>query len=260
MDSNQKIIRASASALAAVSALVIGACGSNQGSSQPQVNIAAATSLKKPLTALAAAYGPAKLQLEFAGSDSIAAQLNGGRRPTVVVLAGKDIPAQLRKAGLIDNPVPIASNRLVVAYRTGSKPIASLEGLGKPGVKIALGSSTVPVGKYADRVLALLPPNIKAAILANTKTREPNAAGVVGKLIAGAVDAAIVYKTDVLTANGKLAAADIPDALKPTITYWASAVTGSPQHNAGAELVKSLTDGQGRTVLAASGFLQPSKS
>ena len=261
MRTNRSIIRASASALAAVSVLALGACGSSQDSSgQPPIKLSAATSLKKPLTALAAAYAPAKLQLEFAGSDKIAAQLSGGRRPTVVVLAGKDIPVQLKQAGLIDNPVPIAANRLVVAYRTGSKPITSLEDLGKPGVKVALGSSTVPVGKYVDRVLALLPPKVKAAILANTKTREPDASGVVGKLLEGAVDAAIVYRTDVLAAKGTLTSAFIPSALKPTVTYWASTVSGAPGHEAGAQLVRSLTDGQGRAVLAAGGFLPPPKN
>jgi len=260
MGTGHRIIRVSTAAVAAVSALTIGACGSSQSSSKPQVNLAAATSLKKPLTSLANTYVAANLQLEFAGSDKIAAQLSGGRRPTVVVVAGKDIPTQLKNAGLIDNPVPIAANSLVVAYRTGSKPLRSVEDLGKPGVTVALGSSTVPVGKYADRVLASLPPDVKASILANTKTREPDAAGVVGKLLAGAVDAAIVYRTDVLAANGKLKAAVIPRTLKPTVTYWASTVTGSANHDAGELLVKSLTDGAGHAALAADGFLPPSKN
>jgi molybdate transport system substrate-binding protein len=56
------------------------------------------------------------------------------------------------------------------------------------------------------------------------RTREPDVTGVIGKVAAGAVDAGIVYATDIRAADGLLAVA-IPARLQPRIEY-AAAATG----------------------------------
>ena len=63
--------------------------------------------------------------------------------------------------------------------------INSLDDLATAGVKIAAGRETVPVGSYARKVLAGLPPAQEQAILANIKSNEPDVAGVVGKVVPG---------------------------------------------------------------------------
>ncbi len=226
--------------------------------SSANLNLSAASSLKKPLTQLTGSWKRSDLKLEFAGSDKIAAALETGRKPDLVVLAGKDAPQQIHAKGLISAPEPIASNRLVIATRKGGVKVNSISDLAKPGVTVALGSSSVPVGKYADRVLAALPATTRKAILTNVKTREPDAAGVTGKLTNGAVDAAIIYRTDVLAANGMLIAVAIPSSLNPTIKYFAASVEGSGKLAQAAAVIESLKSGEGQEILIENGFLPAS--
>ena len=236
-------------------ASIAAGCG---GSGGGRLDVAAATSLKEPLSELAATGNGAAPRLEFAGSDSIAAAIRAGRRPDVVVLAGEAIPGALSAAGLVSRPVPVATNRLVIATRrAGDLRVQRIEDLARPGLRLALGSRSVPVGSYADGVLALLPSAVRGAILRNVATREPDASGVVGKLRAGAVDAAIVYRTDVFAARGELTATGIPIELRPTTPYSAAVVSGTDSPREARALVGSLRAGSGRRILAERGFLPP---
>jgi molybdate transport system substrate-binding protein len=243
---------------ALICAAALCACGDSGSSASTALNVSAASSLKKPLSQFAADWKQTGLNLEFAGSDKIAAAIEAGRKPDVVVLAGKDVPQQLFAKGLISKPEAVAANRLVIATRKGGLRVTSLSDLGKPGIKVALGAASVPVGKYADRVLAALPETTRNAILANVRTREPDAAGVTGKLVTGTVDAAIVYRTDVLSANGKLIGVTIPSALKPTVKYFAAGVSHGKHPDQSAKVLESLKSGMGHEILIKDGFLPPS--
>lgn len=244
-----------ASAVASLCAMSI-ACGGS-GSDRPELNVAVASSLKRPFTELANRYADADLRLEATGSDKIAAALESGRRPDLVVLAGGDLPAGLHRKGLIGPPVVVARNRLVIAARPGGPKIDTPADLGKPGTRLALGSPTVPVGAYADRLIARLPAPVRAAIEANVRTREPDAAGVVGKLLLGSVDAAIVYRTDVLAAGGKLRETAIPARFEPEIDYLAAVVEGVSHQREAGRLLASLRKGEGSLLLHRGGFLPP---
>ncbi|MEI6447799.1 MAG: molybdate ABC transporter substrate-binding protein [Actinomycetes bacterium] len=238
---------------------VLVACGSDDSGST-RLDVSAASSLKRPLTELADQFGKAELRLEFAGSDRIAAAISAGRLPDVVVLAGSKVPDRLFEDGRISRPVTIGANQLVVAVPTGSTKVNSIEDLAKPGLTVALGGRTVPIGSYADKVIAQLPKAVRSGIAANVKTREPDAAGVVGKLTEGAVDAAIVYRTDVVGSSGKLRAIEIPAALDPRVVYQAALVTGTPHPVEAEALVASLRTGPGQRLLLEQGFLPPPPS
>jgi len=49
-----------------------------------------------------------------------------------------------------------AANRLVVAVPADASEVTSIADLERPGVKVAVGSSTVPIGAYTRKVLGLL--------------------------------------------------------------------------------------------------------
>ena len=206
-----------------LAALVLTGCGGDDAADAPRLTVGAASSLREALATYARGIEDADVKLSFAGSDALAAQIRAGVRPDVFVSADAAIAERLHDEGLAGKPVSVATNRVVVAVgREGSK-VRSFSDLSRRGVTIGLGTATVPIGSYADEALRRLPAGERRRILANVRTREPDVAGVLGKVAEGAVDAGIVYATDVAAADGVLAIA-VPADLQPRIEYAAVVV------------------------------------
>ena len=167
---------------------VLAAC--SEGNDRPELTVAAASSLRPAFEAYAEEFEDARVRLSFAGSDSLAAQIRQGVRPDIYAAANTTLPSALFAEGLVEVPVAIAVNSLVVAVPAESE-ITSLDELAQPGTTIALGSPSVPVGAYAREVLSRLPDG-GSTILANVRSEEPNVTGVIGKLTQGAADAGLV--------------------------------------------------------------------
>jgi molybdate transport system substrate-binding protein len=145
----------------------------------------------------------------------------------------------------------------VLAVPAGGAKVKSLADLTKPGVTIAVGSPSVPVGSYAREVIGRLPPAQAKKITANFRSSEPDVAGVVGKLTQGAVDAGFVYATDVQATGGKLTAIQLPAKLQPSVAYAAAVVKRSPLHHKASGFVKGLLTGRGAAALKEAGFEPP---
>ena len=157
----------------------------------------------------------------------------------------------------MERPVVFAGNKLVLAVPAGATKVASLKDAQAPGVKLAIGSESVPIGSYTRTVLSKLPESEASAVLKNVRTEEPDVAGIVGKLTQGAVDAGFVYVSDVKGSGGKLKAIALPDSLQPTVAYGAAVVKGTENEDAAQKFVDGLLDGDGRRQLDAAGFLPP---
>jgi molybdate transport system substrate-binding protein len=243
--------------IAAVAAALAG-CGGGGGSSgggktSRPLTVSAAASLK---TAFLKYHGGNRYS--FAGSDVLAAQIKAGARPDVYAAANTKFPQQLYKAGLLDKPIVFAGNRLVIAMPAGGKSkVKSLADLAKPGVTIAAGSSSVPVGSYTRQVLGRLPGPEGKKILGNIRSNEPDVSGVVGKVSQRAVDAGFVYITDVKAAGGTLTAIELPAKLQPHVAYAAAVVKGSKLHHKASAFIKGLLAGHGAAALKAAGFEPP---
>jgi molybdate transport system substrate-binding protein len=240
----------------AVLALVAAGCGGND---KPTIKVSAAASLKSAFESYAKDFQAADVSYSFAGSDELAAQIRQGVKPDVFAAANTKLPDDLYAQGFVGKPVRFATNRLVVAVPAGSTKVKSIADLAKPGITVAAGSSTVPIGAYTRTLLARLPAARRAAIERNIKSNEPDVAGVVGKVAEGAVDAGFVYVTDVKAAGGKLTAVGIPDSLQPTVVYGASAVNGAAHPDQAKRFIEGLGDGRGRQALAAAGFGPPAQ-
>jgi molybdate transport system substrate-binding protein len=217
-----------------VAALALAGCG---GGEHEPLEVSAAASLKAvfPKYDSGARYS-------FAGSDQLAAQIRAGARPDVYAAANVELPDALHRDGLVRRPIVFAGNRLVLA--TTSPRIRSLADAARPGVKLAIGSPTVPAGAYAGRVLAGRPE--RRGVLANVRSEEPDVSGIVGKVAQGAVDAGFVYATDARAAH--LRAVPLPDA---HVRYAVAIVKPSA---AARTFVRGLLHGRGRRLLLAAGF------
>jgi molybdate transport system substrate-binding protein len=231
-------------------------CGS---SSDTELKVSAASSLKAAFTAYAQTLQNVNVRYSFAGSDELAAQIEQGVRPDVFASANTKLPAALYAKRLVEAPVVFAGNKLVLAVPAGSD-IHSLADLQKPGTTIAVGSATVPVGTYTETVLGRLSPAERLRITKNIRDREPNVTGIVGKLSEGAVDAGFLYATDVKAAGGKLEAIDLPPSLQPNVAYGVAVVRGTPHAAQARAFVSGLLHGSGQSELLKAGFLPPPSS
>lgn len=251
--------RAAGAALAASVALGAAACGGDddEGGSgsagEPRLLVAAAASMTEALEACSPRFEGADVRLSFAGSDELAAQIRRGVKPDVYAAANTELPEELNREGLLGEPVELVTNTLVVAVRKGSE-IGSLGDLAKDGVTLAIGAESAPIGSYTREALRRLPAGEADAILANVRSSEPDAKGIVGKLTQGAVDAGFAYESDVNAAGGELRAIPLPGRLQPTVVYAAGVVKGARQPEIARRYLDGLVGGTCHAALRAAGF------
>lgn len=243
-------------------AVALAACGGDDeddrggSADRPRLVVSAAASMTAALEACAPAFDAADVRLSFAGSDELAAQIRRGVKPDVYAAANTSLPEQLRDEGLLGRPVEFATNRLVIAVPRGSD-VEETADLRREGMKLAIGSDSVPIGTYTREVLARLPNGEGDLILANVRSNEPDVRGIVGKLTQGAVDAGFVYMTDVEAAGEELRAIALPRTTEPYATYAAGAVEGAEQPELAREFVRGLVRGPCADALAEAGFGKP---
>jgi molybdate transport system substrate-binding protein len=218
---------------------VLAGCGSGGG--EPELTVSAASSLKSAFEEHADGFDEADVRLAFGGSDQLAAQIRAGARPDVYAAANTDLPERLHAEGLVERPVRFASNRLVVAVRDDARARAFGD-LREEGVKVAVGSPSVPIGDYTREALRRAGGDIEIA------SEEPDVASIVARVRAGAVDAGVVYATDV-KAVPELRAIELP--VRTRISYAAAVVRGSDHPAEARAFVKGL---RGAAELTDAGF------
>jgi molybdate transport system substrate-binding protein len=245
-------------ALLGALALLAAGCGDDEaeggdGNGAPQLVVSAASSMTEALTSCSRDLDYATVRLQFAGSDELAAQIRQGVKPDVYAAANTRLPEELEREGLLSRPVEFATNEFVLAVPSDSE-IGSIDDLTAEGVKLAIGSESVPIGSYTRETLAKLPPAQEQAILEGVRSNEPDVKGIVGKLTLGAADAGFVYVTDVDATGGELEAVELPAELEPEVTYGAGVVEGAKQPEEARAFVDGLVEGVCADALEEAGF------
>lgn len=191
-------------------------------------------------------------RFSFAGSDLLQRQIEQGAPADVFVSASPREPAALHAAGLCTAPRPFASNRLaVLVARAGSPAVRSARQLGRPGLRLAMGTPGVPVGRAAREALGRLGVDLSRAVVSS----EPDARSVVAKVALGSADAAVGYVTD---AGDRVRAIPLPDAARAEVEYHVCAVRREAADREGAaRFIDRLTGPAGRSALNAAGFGPP---
>lgn len=241
-------------AVAAATALGLAGCGG--GDDQPRLVVSAASSMTEAIAGCAEEFEGADVRLSFSGSDELAAQIRQGVKPDVFAAANTRLPEELNEEGLLSKPVAFATNELVVAVPRDSG-IRNVADLARPGLELAIGSDSVPIGSYTRELLARLPGDEGDRILDNVRSNEPDVKGIVGKLTQGAADAGFVYVTDVNAASDSLEAVRLPAELEPDVSYAAGVVEGAKQPDEARAFVDGLTDGACADALSKAGFGAP---
>jgi molybdate transport system substrate-binding protein len=220
------------------------------------LNVFAAASLtgafNSAKTTLTAANTGLNLTYNFAGSNTLVAQIQQGAPADVFASADQKNMTTLVTAGLVDTPVIFAKNKLEIAVAPGNpKNITSLADLAKPGISVVLEATGVPAGDYTRMVETQL------GITITAKSLEPDVKTAITQVTTGEVDATVVYVTDVHAAGSSVAGVVIPDNEQPSIVYPIAVVKATKNDAAAQAFVQSAVSGEVQQALAAQGFIAP---
>jgi molybdate transport system substrate-binding protein len=192
----------------------------------------------------------------FGGSDQLALQIQQRAPADVYAAASPKFPQLLYHSGLVTKPAVFATNRLIVLVpRANRAGIRSVYDLRRPGLKIVIGDSTVPVGAYTRQILDTL--GITAPVMKNVVSQETDVKGIVAKVALGEADAGFVYATDAKPVAAKTRVVPLPRWAQPPIRYEIAVVKGTPRAAAARRFVREVLSPRGRALLRRAGFVLP---
>ena len=225
---------------------------------RPPITVSAAVSLTDVLTAAAEAYsrtGGGDLRFNFGASNTLARQIADGAPVDLFISADEAQMDVVARAGLVGTPrIDLLLNQLAVVVPSDRpRMFRSMRDLADPAFKrIAIGDpEAVPAGVYARQYLE------KIDLWAAVQPRLVPSASVRAALSAvetGAVDAAIVYRTDARVARRASLAWVVALADGPHIVYPAAVIRKASQAAEAARFLDFLRSGAGRSIFERFGF------
>ncbi len=238
------------------------ACGpSGSGSASPSgpngtITVFAASSLNAAFTAIGADFEKSHpgtmVRFSFAGSSSLAAQIQEGALGDVFASADQPNMQKLVQAGLTaESPMVFARNDLEIVVGKGNpKHIAFLADLARAGLVVVLCAPAVPCGHYAAQALQ------KAGVSVKPASQEADVKSVLSKVALGEADAGIVYVTDVKAAGHSVDGVAIAPELN-VVAEYPIVILKDSQNRALARAFISYVRTGGRETLARYGFTNP---
>jgi molybdate transport system substrate-binding protein len=189
----------------------------------------------------------------FAGSNTLAAQIQQGAPADVFASANTTLPNQLFAKGLVSRPVVFTRNTLVVVVpKSNPAGIRSVYDLKRPGTKLVVAGPAVPVGAYTVQILRNMG---LTSVLQNVVSRETDVRDVLAKVALGEADAGFVYSTDARTVSGQVTVLRLPAWAQPKVQYGIAVVSASPSKAAAIRFVAEVLSRAGQKKLIAAGFL-----
>ncbi|GAA1680674.1 molybdate ABC transporter substrate-binding protein [Kribbella yunnanensis] len=256
--------RTTFAALTAVAALTLVSCGTDQpAASSPSspgtaavsgtVAVFAAASLTGTFTQLGkdfeAAHPGVKVVFNFAGSSALAQQINQGAPADVFASAAPKNMDQVTDKG---TATTFVTNALEIAVPKGNPgKITGLKDFTDKNKKIALCAAQVPCGAVADKVFKAV------GLTPQPDSLEQDVKAALTKVSLGEVDAALVYKTDVLAAKDKVDGIEFPEASKAINEYPIATLRKAPNAVGAKAFVDYVLSDKGKAVLSAAGFGAP---
>jgi len=258
----------SVSALAA--ALVLAGCAAGSQAGTPTstdasaptdaapttVTVFAAASLAEAFDVLAerfeARHPHVEVVLNSGGSAALAQQIVQGA-PADVFASAAEAPMQsVSDTGLARDATVFATNTLQLVAPPGNPAgVTGLDDLTRPELDVALCDVSVPCGAASAELLE------RHGVAASADTLESDVTAVLTKVVLGEVDAALVYRTDVIAAGDGVEGIEVPGAASVVNRYPIGAMTDAADPTAAADFVAFVVGADGRAVLDAAGFGAP---
>ncbi len=238
--------------LAVVLLLASAAAGCANGAGGPvTLRLLADSSLTEVMPDLTAVYRNAHPHLRFRlvldGSQILTSELGDG---DVVVTA--DTASLKEHTDDLETQRTVARNSLTIAVAPGNPlRLRGLSALAQRRLRVVLGPSTGPLGRYSQQVLT------DAGVMVKPRSEEASARDVLDMVRSGQADAGLVYITDMKSAGAAASSIAIPAALNATVLYPAAAVSDSPHRHEAAAFVAWLASAEATTLFNKYGFQAP---
>lgn len=221
------------------------------------ITVSAASSLTDVLPAIARAfaqrYPGTSVRFNFAGSSTLVEQVLAGAPVDVLATASEQTMSRATATGQADTSRNFAQNTMAIITPVDNPAhVSTVRDLSRPGTVVALCAAAAPCGSSASALLA------KNATQVTPATLEPDVRSVLAKVVAGEVDAGVVYATDARAAGTSVHTVRIAAADNVTTSYPIAAITASTNPvtaRAFADYVRTAP--VARRLLLAYGFLPP---
>ena len=220
------------------------------------LTVFAAASLTGTFTELGktfeAAHPGTTVRFNFGSSATLAQQITQAAPADVFAAASPATMKTVTDASMATAPTTFVRNRLEIAVPAGNPAkVDELKDLTDPGVKVALCAEQVPCGAAAARAIAAAGLEVKPVTL------EADVKATLTKVELGEVDAALVYRTDVLDAKGKVRGIPFPEADKAINDYPIAILSRAPAPDLAKRFVELVLSPQGENVMTKAGFEAP---
>jgi len=249
-------LAAGVAALAVTALAGCGASASGNDDGTTTLTVFAAASLQGSFEDLAAQFEAAHegmdVQLSFAGSSDLVAQIQQGAPADVFASADTATMDRLVADDLVDAPRDFATNTLEIAVPPGNPAgVESLQDLADPDVRLVLCAPEVPCGAASGKVADV------AGVDLRPVSEEQSVTDVLGKVTAGEADAGLVYVTDVAAAGDDVEGVELPESAEAVNTYPIAPVADTDQAELAQQFVDLVLSDDGQRTLAGFGFAAP---
>jgi molybdate transport system substrate-binding protein len=229
-----------------------------------QVSVFAAASLKTALDPIAAEFEAQtgnKVQISYAGSNTLAQQIISGAPADIFISANEKWMDEVAKAGLLvaNSREDLLGNTLVlIAHDPVAKPVTLAKGFDLAGLlgdeKLAMAMvDAVPAGQYGKAALESL--GLWDAVAAKVAQSE-NVRAALALVALGEAPYGIVYATDAAAEPKVHIFASFPPDSYPPITYPAALLT-TVQDAADKDFLAALSAPEAEAIFKGQGFSLP---
>ena len=227
------------------------------------LNVFAAASLKEAFTTIAQNYEDTHpgvhINLNFAGSQLLAAQINGGAQADLFASADE---TNLDKIQFDKNTEKVfVKNRLVIVLRSDLQ-MNSLKDLPTVG-RFVVADEAVPVGHYTSEFLQKTATQYGQPWLDQLQSKivskEQDVKAVLTKVELGEADAGVVYVSDAKTAKDKIGQLAIPEKFNEVATYPLAIPTSAADPKDAADFETFILSKQSQKIFENDGFLAATK-
>lgn len=221
-----------------------------------ELTVFAAASLTETFTELGKTFESSHpgttVRFNFGSSATLAQQITQGAPADVFAAASPATMKTVTDASLAAAPATFVRNKLQIAVpKDNPAKVDELKDLTDGKVKVALCAEQVPCGAAAVKALDA------AGLKVTPVTLEQDVKATLTKVELGEVDAALVYKTDVIASGDKVQGIAFPEADQAINDYPIATLAKAPAGDLAKQFVDLVLSQQGKDVLTEAGFETP---